>query len=71
MRQAGRTRKGIPTDDPRYERCHEAPVLLNEKRAQGIVGIHTRIGCTDERCIRLRVARQYLASTDETFTEER
>lgn len=49
-------------NDPRYERCHEEPRLQTEKHARGIVGIHTRIGCTVDNCLRLRTARLYLAA---------
>ncbi len=56
-----------PPSDPAYEGCHEAPALLTEKHALGIVGIHTRIGCTTDSCLRLRTARQYLTDTHETL----
>ncbi|TLG01673.1 hypothetical protein FEK35_23495 [Nocardia cyriacigeorgica] len=49
-------------DDPAYERCHEAPILLTEAHARGIVAIHERLGCSFDSCDRLRAARLYLAT---------
>ncbi len=49
--------------DPSYEHCHEVPAQLTEQHARGIVGIHTRIGCTLDACARLRAARLLLAAT--------
>ncbi|WP_280471027.1 hypothetical protein [Nocardia cyriacigeorgica] len=60
----------IQPGDPRYEHCHEAPVLLSEQHATGIVGIHTRIGCTEDTCARLRAARQYLTVQHPTPQQE-
>lgn len=52
----------ITRNDPRYEHCHEEPRVASEAHARGIVGIHTRIGCNIDTCIRLRTARLYLAA---------
>lgn len=52
----------ITRNDPRYEHCHEEPRVASEAHARGIVGIHTRIGCTIDNCLRLRTARLYLAA---------
>ncbi|WP_280213399.1 hypothetical protein [Nocardia cyriacigeorgica] len=49
-------------DDPAYEHCHEVPILLTERHARGIVGIHERLGCGFDTCPRLRAARLYLAT---------
>ncbi|MFE3446060.1 hypothetical protein ACFXNW_23785 [Nocardia sp. NPDC059180] len=51
--------------DPTYERCHEAPLYLTDRHARGIVGIHERIGCSFDTCIRLRAARLHLAMAEE------
>lgn len=53
----------VSRKDPRYEGCHEEPRLASEEHARGIVGIHTRIGCTVDTCTRLRTAHLYLAAT--------
>ncbi|MBF6515498.1 hypothetical protein IU421_14590 [Nocardia cyriacigeorgica] len=45
--------------------------MLTDKHARGIVGIHERIGCTIDTCVRLRTARLYLAAEPRTSEPNR